>query len=157
MKVEIKTAFAEIKLRKRNKIRTQILREDPNRKKFWRFIKSQAKAAGSISGIYDMNGEMVFDQDQIEQSILGHFSSIFKAQSIPVYTSNLSCNSVSSAIDDIDRILSNTVRHEEDAFEAEVCSLYTMTELGTVLDKLPNEKASGVDGIPNELLKHSGE
>ena len=35
MKLEIKTAFAVIKLRKITKIHSQILRENPNRKKFW--------------------------------------------------------------------------------------------------------------------------
>ena len=99
---------------------------------------------------------MVFDQEQIEKSILTHFSTIFKAQSIPVFSPDESCDSV-SAIDDINRILRNSVKYEEDVFESEVCSLYTMTELGTVLDTLPNEKACGIDGIPNELLRNSGE
>ena len=158
MKLEIKNSFAEMKLRKRTKIRARLLHRDPHRKKFWRFLRNQAKAAGCISGLYNNQGEMVFDQEAIEKCVLDHFSNIFKAQAIPVFPPDAPTDCIQSTIDDIDQVLRNPApKYQETTFEDEVCSLYTMTELGRVLDSLPDEKACGVDGIPNELLKHSGE
>ena len=41
-------------------------------------------------------------------------------------------------------------------FEDEVCPPYTFIELEEELSSLPNGKASGYDGVPNELMKNSG-
>ena len=53
MENDIKTKFAEIRLRKRNRIRTKVLRDDPHRKKFWKFIKNHTKSVGEITGMID--------------------------------------------------------------------------------------------------------
>ena len=158
MENDIKTKFAEIRLRKRNRIRTKVLRDDPHRKKFWKFIKNHTKSVGEITGMRDKRGEMVFDQSSIEEIVLQHFSSIFKAQRVPVFSHHEKNDHVASAIEDIDNILRRPeFMFKEDEFEKDICSPFTMTELSDILIVLPNEKASGVDGIPNELLKHSGE
>ena len=41
-------------------------------------------------------------------------------------------------------------------FEHEICSPYTFTELADELAALQDSKASGYDGIANELLKNTG-
>ena len=158
MEHEIKTAFAEIKLRKRNKIRTRILRDDPQRKKFWRFIKSHTRSVGEMTGMKNKAGEMVFDQASIEETVLQHFSDIFKAQRVPLFHVQDETSNAMRVVDNIDQILRNhEYTFKEDEFERQVCSEFTMTELGQVLSTLPDEKSSGVDGVPNELLKHSGD
>ena len=52
LKLQIRTSIAEVKLSKRLRLRTKLLRSDPTKKKFWRFIKSQTKAAGIITALY---------------------------------------------------------------------------------------------------------
>ena len=158
MEHEIKIAFTEIRLRKRNRIRTKILRDDPHRKKFWRFIKNHTKSVGEITGLRSKSGDMVFDQTSLEETVLQHFTDIFKAQRVPVFTVQDGNDHISSAIDDIDLILRRQAfNFSEDEFEKDVCLPFSMTELCKILSNLPNEKASGVDGVPNELLKHSGQ
>ena len=82
MKLEIKNSFAEMKLRKRTKIRARLLHRDPHRKKFWRFLRNQAKAAGCISGLYNDRAEMVFDQEAIEECVLAHSQNLYKLSEI---------------------------------------------------------------------------
>ena len=155
MKEEISADFSSIKMRRRAKIRNKILRKDPHKKKFWKFIKSHVASAGAITGLYSEDGGMVFDQAKIEEIILGHFSQIFKAQRMPIYPmTNAQDDMVSLAIGDIDDYLVH--RFTETAHEEEVCTPYTADELAHCLDSLPNEKACGIDGIPNEFLRNSG-
>ena len=51
LKLCIKESITDIKVQKRNRLRTKVLRADPSRRRFWRFLKSQTKAAGNISAI----------------------------------------------------------------------------------------------------------
>ena len=48
-KLEIKDMISEVKLKHRYRLRSKILIADPSRKKFWRFLKNQIKAAGNIT------------------------------------------------------------------------------------------------------------
>ena len=158
MKLNIKDTFVSMKLTRRFKLRNKLLLADPCRKKFWRFLKNQVKSAGSISGAYDRTGAMVFQQADIEEAIVDHFSGVFKGQRVPVYSSMEHMDMVSLAIQDIDNILLGSPRgFEENEFEKEVCSPFTLAELSRTLASLPSEKASGYDQIPNELLKNSSE
>ena len=43
----------------------------------------------------------------------------------------------------------------ENKYEADVCAPITMTELEELICLLPNQKACGLDNIPNEFLKNS--
>ena len=52
MKLKIKDSIADIKFKKRAHLRSKLLRADPSRKRFWRFLKSQIKAAGVITAVY---------------------------------------------------------------------------------------------------------
>ena len=65
LKAEIKDDLASIKLQRRHHLRCRVLQADPCRKKFWRFLKSQIKSAGTITAVYGTEGKMVFEQSQI--------------------------------------------------------------------------------------------
>ena len=156
MKVDIKDLCSDIRLKHRNRLRTKTLLADPSRKKFWRFLKNQIKVAGCITGVYDNTGSMVFQQDQIEDAVLEHFSKIFCGQKVPVYPDMDIPDQIELTIDELENILANSlVDHPETKFEDQVCSPYSFCELDGILDNLPNGKASGYDQIPNELLKNS--
>ena len=157
LRLEISDAFGEIKMRRRLKLRSKILVKDPTRRKFWRFLKTQAKNTGAISCIYTANGQMTFQPDEIDESILQHFAKIFRGKRVPVFDDLEPRNELSEAIDEIDDLLLHLPAEcPEDRFESEVCSTYTMAELNHTLDTLPNEKAAGIDSVPTEFLKHSG-
>ena len=51
-KQEIRDCISDLKIRKRQRLRSKLLRADPSRKRFWRFLKSQIKGAGQISALY---------------------------------------------------------------------------------------------------------
>ena len=156
MKAEIKDLISDVKLRRRSHIRTKLLRDDPTRKKFWRFLKNQIKTAGTISACYDNSGKMVFEQPEIEEAVLGHFTKIFSGQRHPVFPTEVPANQVELTLQEIDQILNvNAVSFQPDHFESKVCSPYSFVELDQVLEKLPSGKSSGYDRIPNELLKNS--
>ena len=158
LKAEVKDALAGVKLQKRHHIRSKVLRADPSRKKFWRFLKSQIKSAGSITAAYDSGGKMVFEQTEIEDAVLHHFTEIFTAQRIPVFRSSADqINQTELALVDLDMILNkNTPSFESNTFEDEVCLPFTLTELEQDLASLTDNKASGYDGLANELLKNTG-
>ena len=99
---------------------------------------------------------MVFKQDEIEDAVMDHFTEIFKGQRVPVYPVNEGPDQVDIAINEIEKILSQSpLTFEDKQFELDVCSPFTMAELDQTLDSLPNGKAAGIDNIPNELLKNS--
>ena len=139
---KIDEGIMSFKLKKRKKLRTKLLKEDPTRKRFWRFLKQQSQTAGKISAVL-YNNEMVFDQENIEEAVLDHFGGIFDGKREPI----------------IEPPTQPPLDHEQSSdcskFESEVCAPYTMEELDEILDSLPNGKAAGVDNVPNELLKNS--
>ena len=156
MKLGIKDDLVSLKLEKRHRLRSKLLLGDPSRKKFWRFLKNQIKSAGNITASYDIDGKMVFQQEEIEDAVISHFSSIFDAQRSPVFSSPDCPDMVALSIQEIDNILANMPQPvPESKFESEVCSPYTIAELADILSALPAEKAAGFDQVPNELLKHS--
>ena len=53
LKTKIKDSISDHKLQKRRNLRSKLLLADPTRRRFWRFLKSQIKSAGSISAIYN--------------------------------------------------------------------------------------------------------
>ena len=82
-KQEIKDSLANYKLQRRTNLRSKLLLADSNRKKFWKFLKSQIRSAGQITALTKKTGEMVFEQSEIEEVVLEHFEEIFKAVSYP--------------------------------------------------------------------------
>ena len=52
LKQQIKDKMSDFKLRKRQHLRSKLLKADPSRKRFWKFLKNQIKSAGQISAVY---------------------------------------------------------------------------------------------------------
>ena len=146
LKEAVRDALCDFKLGKTKRLRLRALKANPSKKAFWRFLRSQTKRAGSFSALRH-EGKMVFDQDGMEKAVLSHFTGTFKGQNSPVFDAQ-NHESVTSA--------TNHSSPESRRFEAAVCSPYSMAELDKILSKLPNEKASGMDNVPNETLRHSG-
>ena len=158
LKEKVKESIVEVKLDQRQKLRNKLLSADPTRKKFWRFLKSQMKAAGNITALKNKESKMVFEQSEIEAAVLEHFEVIFKGQRHPVYVEQAPVDHVQLCIDDIDQLLNNESganNYLPDQFEKDVCAPYTYLELDKMLKNLPNGKASGYDKISNEMLKHA--
>ena len=157
-KTNLRDCASDFKLKRINTIRNKVLKNDPSRRKFWRFLKTQIKAAGNITGLYDAKGKMEFQQDNIEEAILDHFGKLFEGQRHPIYpTQNPNAHEQTyMAIQDIDAIL-ETSHHvvTPDKHEAMVCRQFSYVELGRSLSELPDGKASGYDNVPNEFLKNS--
>ena len=101
---------------------------------------------------------MVFEQGEIEDAVLDHFSSIFQGKRVAVNTASMDVDQVELAIQDIDKILASDLPYAEDnKFEDQICSPFTFVELEQALHELPNNKAAGVDNISNEMIKNSNQ
>ena len=156
MKNLVKDSLVDVKLGRRNNLRAKLLRADPTRRKFWRFIRNQMSSAGNISAIYDKDGQMVFDQTEIEEAVLHHFGIAFQGKRYPILTPETPPDQIDTAKAEIDLILlQNPTPLPATQFEDEVCSPYTFLELDHLLGKLPSGKACGYDKISNEMLKNS--
>ena len=157
-KSEIKDALGNLKFKRRSHLRARLLRSDPSRKRFWRFLKQQIKSAGSITASYDKTGKMVFAQDEIEEAVLDNFTTVFKGQRIPVYpTSTTPVPQTDIAIQEMEMLINkDTPSFNPTMYEEQVCPPYSFSELEAELSNLTDGKATGYDHIPNELLKNSG-
>ena len=49
---DIKDDITGYQIKKRNRLRSRQLGNDPTRRKFWRFLRNQAKKSGSITALY---------------------------------------------------------------------------------------------------------
>ena len=155
-KLELKDMISDFKLTRVHHIRSKVLRHDPTRRKFWRFLSSQIKAAGTISGLYDSGGSMVFEQEQIEEVILEHFGRMFVGSKNPVFAADVPEDQVALSISEIDSVLGTRSRNlAPDLHETRVCRLFSAYELDKILGNLTDGKASGHDDVPPEFLKHS--
>lgn len=156
IKSEIRDSKADFMLQRRNRLRSKLLLADPTRKKFWRFLKSQIKAAGNITALKNKDDVMVFEQDAIEDAVLEHFSAIFQGKRHPVYVDKVPVDQTKIALQEIeDILLHESVEFESKKFEEQICPPFTFLELEDTLGKLPSGKATGYDRVPNELLKNS--
>ena len=52
LKNQIRDSISEVKFQKRARLRSKLLKGDPTRKRFWRFLKDQIKSAGTITAVY---------------------------------------------------------------------------------------------------------
>ena len=171
MKADIKDKISRTKIQRRSHLRSKLLLEDPTRKKFWRFVRGQIKAAGSITALSDNSGAMVFEQHEVEEVVLQHFTTIFDGQRVPVFAPDPPPDQIQVALREIEQMLhlpDPVLPH--DHFEEEVCAPYSFVELEQLLQQLPTGKASGYDRfaldlsikglitifrISNEFLKNS--
>ena len=147
-------------MRKRARIRSKLLHNDPTRKRFWRMLKNQVKVAGNITAATNDEGNMVFEQHEIEEVVLSHFSDMFQASYTKVKDTPTTENQVQESIDELDAMIGDKRpmgNVPPNRFESIVCSHYTLSELTEILRNIPNGKASGYDAVPNELLKNTGD
>ena len=153
LKMQVKEKIAEVKLQRRSRLRSKLLLKDPTRKKFWRFLKGQMRAAGRISAVNNKSGQMVFEQEDIEDAVLEHFENIFKGQRVPIYPVEPPADQIELALADIEQLLGQTEpAFQSDHFEEQVCRPYSTVELDQILQKLPSGKASGYDRFNNSLF-----
>ena len=159
IKTEIRNQISMVKIKRRQRIRSKILRNDPCRKKFWSFIRNQVSAAGKITSCYTKEKNIVFEQEEIETAVIDHFSGIFKGQKSPVHGA---AEGISEPDKDtgtkelIKSILEHDDNVEADKYESIMCEPMTMTELDSILIRMSNGKSSGIDQIPPEFLKNCG-
>ena len=134
-----------MKLRQRARLRSKLLLADPTKKKFWRFLKDQFKSAGTISALKDSTDKMVFEQHEIEDVVLQHFKKIFNGSPVPVnQTTYHETDQVKLCVQEIDEMLDGLDQPQTDQnFDDVTCAPYTFSELGDLLNNLPNNKASG--------------
>ena len=156
LREKVKDSITEMRLGRRQRLRIKLLKADPTRKKFWRFLKSQIKAASSITALKDKKNQMVFEQSEIEEAVLEHFEEIFQGQRHPVYVQHAPVDHVQLCMEELDQLLDQeSINYQPDQFQAEVCAPYSYLELDKMLQNLPNGKLSGYDRISNEMLKHA--
>ena len=145
LKAEIRDLVSNVRLQRRHRLRSRLLKADPSRKKFWRFLKSQINSAGSISGAYDKTGKMVFNQTEIEEAVMSHFADIFLGKRHPVFIDEALPDQVELSLLELDQILGqSTASFQPSQFEEKVCSPYSFLELDHALKSLPSGKASGL-------------
>ena len=58
-KIQLKDHISDIKLQKRSRLRSKLLRADPTKNCFWRFLKSQIKSAGTITALYKASSTII--------------------------------------------------------------------------------------------------
>ena len=107
-------------------------------------------------GCYDKDGKAVFDQAEIEEGVLHHFSTRFMGKRTPVHGQELGDQDHNSleADQDGEGMVNKETEADNKRYEKDVCSPITATELDIILAKLPNGKSCGIDLVPNELLKN---
>ena len=156
LKRRVKDLVGEFRLKRRTRLRSVLLLSDPNRRRFWRFLKHQIKSAGSISAL-QKDGEMVFDQSGIEEVTLDHFQKVFEGKRQPAFPQGTDHPDLTN--DEKESIKPSGAPPEinHDEFESRICSPYTISELKDLLKDLPRGKASGYDGLPNELLSNASD
>ena len=76
MKRDIKSEISKVRIKKRNKLRSKILKNDPSRKKFWSFLKDKMQNSGKITGmslldtVKQMFNQLILKQLNIHRLIL---------------------------------------------------------------------------------------
>ena len=56
VKEKVSNGISDMRVRKRRQLRAKLLLDDPNRKKFWRFVRNQVKKIGQIGALRDKVG-----------------------------------------------------------------------------------------------------
>ena len=100
-------------------------------------------------GCYNKDGNVVTEQNEIEEAILDHFGDIFNAQRNPTDTSTEGSDTPENPVVGDGESESSL----ETKYESRVCAPMTMVELEALLEKLPNEKSPGYDQVPGFFFK----
>jgi len=115
----------------RKKIR---LRQEPTLANFWAFAKTSTGAEKMISVVKRADGVVVFSKKEVKEAFREEFKTRWEAGSKPL--EQLPCSQT-----------------YQGKLGEELDVMVTLDELKQTLQELKNEKAIGLDGISNELLK----
>ena len=148
----MKSKICQYRINRRKYIRNCLLKADPNRKRFWAFIKARMSSPGHITGCKNKDGKMVFKQEEVEEVVIDHFSNIFKGERKPTVNEGTANSSVDSRSKET---ITGSVSRDPTEFEEEICPPMSIIELDDLIKKLPTGKSSGYDSIPNEFLINS--
>ena len=85
---------------------------------------------------------MVFEQHQLEETVLQHF----EGKRVPIYPPTSPPDQTEAALLELDQLLGqNQPVFDSKHFESKVCAPYSFVELSKILEKLPSGKACGYD------------
>ena len=141
----IKETISAHRLKKRRAYRTNLLLKDPNRRKFWRFVKGQM-SSGRITALRGLDGNIEFEQEKIEEVVMSHFAERFSGEEFPPVSSSdsLDGSEISDSLTDDDEN-EGSRKFPSDHFDSYICEPYSYVELEKILADLPAGKASGYD------------
>ena len=143
-KVKVRELIASYDVRQRACVQARGLQANPSSKKFWEFVRGNARASNKISAAYDESGNITFEPTKIQESVKQTWSRVFAGKdSLP----NPPETSSPTLEQESEEVTSN---------EKFVCRPFTKGSLRRALAKLKTGKARGVDGIPAEILKFAG-
>ena len=71
-------------------------------------MKGHIQGAGNITAVSDQDEKLLFEQEEIEDVVLNHFSKIFDAKRVPVEISREEVDQVDAAIAEIDQMLGDS-------------------------------------------------
>ena len=151
LKVQIRSAIGTHRLTRRTRLRARLVLKDRHRRRFWRFLRMQSPQAGHISAL-QQDGVLHFDQAHIEEGVFSHFSQVFKGSTTPPSTTS---NPPTPSPEELRPLLSRCPSRPPTTFESPVCAPFTISELQKQLSSLKDNRANGVDGVKNEMLKNT--
>ena len=79
------------------------------------------RAAGTITALTNKSGQMVFEQEDIEDAVLDHFGTVFHGQRTPVFPAEPPADQIDLALSDMDQILGQPqAEFEPDHFDQRI-------------------------------------
>ena len=88
---------------------------------------------------------MVFDEGEIKERVLEHFTEAFKGQRTPAFSDHAAHEAHIEAEVSSSKIPQETSSFSPSQFEDRVCSPYSFVELCEIVDSLPDGKAAGMN------------
>ena len=155
LRVRVRNMLCQHKVKQAATLRNRLLRNDPNLRKFWRFVREHGAATQQISASYTEEGDVVFEPEKVEDEVLRVWGEVFNGQEEPV------------AIDGEERAPLPTLPPDHlltkyllfqppDKHEKYVCRPFTRYSLKCALENLKCGKSMGTDNLPAEVLKFAG-
>ena len=176
--VQQKRLVSALLREKRNACRDKILKECQGNsiralKCFWSHVSQKTKTSVDISAVTDSNGVLICDPEGIRIEVEKHLIKVFKGSLTPFLPADILTSS--TLISEEQHGPSSHSDHQYAASSSPSlppsdgsCSLqtdpqgwidrdYNIGEIRYAVGRLENGKAKGLDLIPNEFLKNSGD
>ena len=152
---KVRVLLSEFKQRRAARVRNRLLKNETKLGNFWKFLRHHCRSTQQLSASYDEDGKVVFDQEEISKQVHRQWSDVFSGQSEPVFNSD-TLPPLPSLPDD-HPLLDFLPKSPPTKHESHLCRPFSETTLKEALNKLKDNKSCGVDNIPSEVLKYSGE